>query len=420
MACHPVSTCLKISEETDNGTPGAQKEKKDTESWNIPKDELEDTAASDSQAKWKLPLSNPTEEITSGGDGGTLYQQPESETIKTGRMHLLPSGCVTRQETRCDAHSPKPMRNLVVEEEVELVVDSENMTEAGTGLMSNIEHEMQYGVMWKEKGHRDATLLNEKGSANEMGGIWFLGTNKNISLERNLNFLSTTTIMDKIFDCDTVREKLGERENDFEYRVNTPEVKDGEHPPGVENIEISAGCHTGSPKKISISLEGGDHKVSLCQAENTQDTGQTVTETGEKHHTENPLVQGETKLVLGDDTADNLKRTTEEIIDVMEVRLEVETESRTKADIDTSTEDKMETEQQHCPDVQLRERQCETDYREASELPVRDTKPGEGGRDRDESVMPPADSEDESAPTGKCMMGLICKNTVILHVLGFF
>ncbi len=415
LACHPVSFCLEIDEETDNSTPGAHEEKKVTESWNVPKDELEDTVASDRQEKWELPLSNPTEEITSGGeDGGALYQQPESKTIKTGRMPLLPSGYVTRQETRCDAHSPKPMRNVVEEEGVELIVDSENMTEAGTGQMSNTEHEESWR---KERGYMDATLLNKKGSANKMGGIWFLGTNKNTSLERNLGFLPTS-IMDKIFDCDTEGKKLGEREeNDFEFRVNTPEVKDVERPLDVENKEILMGCHPGNPKKISISLEKGDHKVSPYQAENTQDTGQT--ETGEKYHTENPLVQGETKLILDDDTADNLERTTEERIEAMEVRLEVETESRTKGDIDTSTEDKMETEQQHCSDVQLRERQCETDCREASELPGRDTEPGERRRDRDESVMPPVVGEDESTPTGKGMMGLICNNTVS-YLLGFF
>ncbi|XP_044039519.1 uncharacterized protein LOC122870015 isoform X1 [Siniperca chuatsi] len=384
LACHPVSSCFKISEETNNNTSG---------SWNIPRNELED-----SQAKWKLPLSNSTEEATSGGeDGGPLFQQPEPETIKTGRIHVLPSGCVTRQETGCDAHSPKPMRNLVGDKGVELIVDSENMTEARTRQMSNIEREMQdvvNGVTWKEKEHRNATLLNEKGSANEMGGTQLLGTNKNTSLERNLNLLATTSIMDRIFDCDTEGENLWEREeNDFD----TPEIKEVEHPPGIKTKEISVGCNTDSPKKISISLERRDSKVSHYQAENTQDMGQALNETGEKH-TENPQVQCETKFVLGDNTADNLERTTEERIDVMEVRLEVETESRTKADVGTSTENKMETEQHHCS-VQLRERECETHYREVSELPGRDTEPGGRSKDKDESVMPPVDSEDESTST---------------------
>ncbi|XP_070786310.1 DNA polymerase nu [Enoplosus armatus] len=143
--------------------------------------------------------------------------------------------------------------------------------------------------------------------------------------------------------------------------------------------------------------EREDQKVSLCQAENPQDMGQAGTETGEKHHTERPLVQCETKLVLGDGPADNLEGSTEERIDVMEVRLEEEREIRTKAGNDTSTENKMEIEQHHYYDV--RERQCETDYREVSELPGRDTEPGGRVTDKAESVRPPVDSEDESTPT---------------------
>ncbi|XP_070711310.1 DNA polymerase nu [Pempheris klunzingeri] len=115
-------------------------------------------------------------------------------------------------------------------------------------------------------------------------------------------------------------------ENDYEYRADMPEIKDVEHPHDNENKEISVGDHTGSLKKISASLVRGDHKVCYRQGENTQDMGQTVTETGEKHHTENPQVRCETsKLVLGDNGADNQERTTGERIDVIEVSLEVET-----------------------------------------------------------------------------------------------
>ncbi|KAI3375733.1 hypothetical protein L3Q82_004031 [Scortum barcoo] len=365
LACHPVSYSIKISEETDNHTPAVQEKKKVTENWNIPRDEFKDTVTSNSQVKWKLSLSNPGEEISCGGkDGGTRYQQLESETTKTVEMNLLPSGCVRRQETRCDEYSPKLMTNLVGEEGVELIVDSENITEAGTGQMSNTEYEMQDGVMWKEKRH---TLINEK--TNEVWGIQFLRTNKNSSLERNLNFLSTTSLVGKIC-CDAVGEKLGEKkENDFEFRVDTPEV-------------IGVGAM-------------GEHQVSPCRAENAQDTGQTGAR--QKHHTEKPLVQGETKLLLGDEITDNLERTTEERTEMMNVRLEMETESRTKAGIDTGTEDKMETEQQHFSDVQPRERECERSH--CREVTVRDTEQAERGRNRDEPLMPPVDSENEITPT---------------------
>ncbi|XP_073330734.1 DNA polymerase nu [Pagrus major] len=189
--------------------------------------------------------------------------------------------------------------------------------------------------------------------------------------------------MDKILDYDTKGEKLEEtEENDFEYRRNKPE---DEHPPGSESTEISVGFHTVSPKKISR-----DHKVSHCQAENTRDM---------KHHTESSFMQPETKLVRGDNTSDNLGSTAEDRVDVMEVGLEVEAE----ADTETSTEDKIETEPHLCSDLQLRQKQCEADDRETSELHGRATESGESGTDRDESEMPPDEctsTEDSARESG--------------------
>ncbi|KAF1380707.1 hypothetical protein PFLUV_G00166660 [Perca fluviatilis] len=200
LACHQVSSCLKISEETDNDTSGAQKEYRNAECWHIPRKKLDHAVGSESQEKWKLLLSNPTKEVISGEeDGGILYHQSE--------------------------------------EGVQQIVDSENM-----------------------------------------------------------------------------------------------------------------------------QAERGDHKWGHCQTESPQDVSQTVTGTAEKENTENPLVQCEaTKLFLGDTTADNLERTTEEGIEVMEVGLEVQRES--SAGLDSSSEDKIETEQHCCSDVQIRESQCQTDYR---------------------------------------------------------
>lgn len=394
LACHPISSCLKISEEIDNNTLGTQKEKEVTESWDISRNEIEDNVGSDSLAKWKLVVSIPAEEATRGGeDGGMLNQQRES--------HLL-SGSVTTQESSCDAHSPK-LTNLFGEEGVELIVDSESLTEAITGQMSNKEHEMQdglNGVKWKERGNKEATVLNGKGSANEMRGIRLLGSNRNTSLERNLNLLPTS-IMEKIFDCDTEGEKLVEKEeNDFVYRVNTPEIKEDEYQPGRIDVEISMECHAGSPTKSSLSSKGGDHKESHCHAENTEDM---------EHHAENPLMQPETK------TADNLERTRKQRINAVEVRLE-ETEGSPKAGIDTYMEDKMDPEPHLCSNFQLTEKQWETDHKEICESPVRDTELRESGRDGDESVMPPVDSN-ECTSTGK--YGLICKNT-LFYLIVFF
>ncbi|XP_042258347.1 DNA polymerase nu isoform X3 [Thunnus maccoyii] len=372
LAYRPVSSCHKISVETDSDTSGAQREMKSTESWSVSRNEREETVASGSQSRWKQPISNPSEEATSGEDEDILYQQSESGTIKTGRVHLPPSVHVTRQGTGCDTHALKPMRQLDGEEGVEQMVDSETITGAGAGHMLDIQHEMQGGVnevAWNEIGHKDAVLPNEKESANEMG------TNDNSSLKRNLYLVSTTNKMEKSFDTEGAKQEQKE-ENDFEYGVNTPEIKDVER--GSENKEITVGYHTDSPAKISISVEMRDHKMNPCQPDNTQILGHTVTETGEKHLTKAAiLLHCEAKKeVTGDSTADNLKRATEESIDGMEIGSEVETE------------------QQHCSDVHLRDRQRETDYRGVSELFGKCVEAGES-----ESVMTIVDSEDESTCT---------------------
>ncbi|XP_034532138.1 DNA polymerase nu isoform X3 [Notolabrus celidotus] len=60
----------------------------------------------------------------------------------------------------------------------------------------------------------------------------------------------------------------------------------------------------------------------------------------------------------------------------------------------------METGQHCCSDIKLTERQCERDDKEVSELPGGDTESGERQGNRDESVLPHVDKEDECAHTG--------------------
>ncbi|XP_032399977.1 DNA polymerase nu isoform X2 [Etheostoma spectabile] len=339
LACHKVSSFLKISEETENETSGAQKENRNAESL-------------DSLAKWKLHQFNPTKEVISGEeDGGILYHQSE--------------------------------------EGVQQIVDSKNMW-VGAAEISDQGHEMHDGATDQEARHWDAPLPHEKGSANEIQEFQFLGTNENTSLERNLNLVFTSK-KDKSFHCYSEVAKSGQKEhNDFDYIVNTHEIK-VEHSPSIEDKEISVGGLPGTPKKILTSSEKGEHKWGHCQAESPQDVSQTATETVEKDMTENR------PLFLGDNTADNRERTKEEGIEVMEVDLEVQKES--SAVVDSSIEDKIETEQHHCSDVQIRQSQCETDYRGVNELPGGDIEPGEKGGDRNEYVMPPVDSENASTST---------------------
>ncbi|XP_051799579.1 uncharacterized protein LOC127532282 [Acanthochromis polyacanthus] len=370
-ACHQVSSYLRICEETGN-ISSTQREMVTTESWNIAKKELEDADASGSRLQWKKPLFDPTEDTTRGGeDGDMLCMLSESDTIKTGKENLPSSDFVTGQGRSCDAHSHNLMRNIVGEKAIKLTVDLEHMTEAGIH-----EDEVMTG-----RGHKDTALLNTKELANETGRIWIWGTKMISTLEGNLGLSAT--------DCDTSVEMLGMQEGNFEYRPGTSDFKEVQRSPAAKNGDTAVGHHTGSPEEIPLSLESRHHTSSDCLTKTLQDMGQTVTETAERDHAEpGPLVQSDpTNLVLSANSAANLER-----IDVTEVRLEGETESSTKA----NTGHGMETGQAHCSDIQLRKRQCETNYREAIELPRIDTESGDRREDREELVLSPVDCEDKS------------------------
>ncbi|KAF3837165.1 hypothetical protein F7725_004629, partial [Dissostichus mawsoni] len=340
---HKVSSCFKISEETHNDKLVPQKGNKNAESWHVLRKKIGCPKIQCGLSEWRLPLSNPSEEVISGEqEGGLQYQ---------------------------------------LEEGAEEAVDSENMMQ-----MSDVRHEMQDEVTWEKTRHIEAY---EKESANEKEGP-LSGTNENATLEMNLNFTSNT---DKRLHCYSDDAKSWQKENnDFECSVRSPEIEEVEHPADREDEEASVGFHCGSPKKISMSLELGERNVSHCQAEKPQDMSQAGTETEEKHCTENPLMLCEpNKLVLGGTTADNLQRNRERI-DGMEVNLEVQRER-----IAASNKDKMETEQRHCSDVQMTERLCESDCRKGSEKPGGETVSGEQGGDRNETVKPPVDCDNESS-----------------------
>lgn len=373
MADHTFSSCLKVSVKTNNGTSGAQKGKKDTEWWNIPIHEVENIVASDSQ-----PLSDNTDDDTNGVENGGLNKQSKCETFKTGKIHLCSSGFLPRQDTRCDANSPKSVRHLDGQEGAELIVNSENMTEAGACQMSDTEHEMEAGINGTAREEMDAILPTEKRSTNKMERVLYLGTTEDTNLESSL-YLVTASNMDKSSDSNNCGAKLGETEIN-ECNISACEIE-AEHPSGSDNKAVSAGNNSGSLSKILPSVLRGDHK----------------------NQTGGLFVQCQpAKVFLVDTSPNNLERTTEDRVDMMEIGLKVDTESRAKADIDIGTEDIMETEQPHCS---FGEKQCE--YKKVSDLCGGDTGPGESGKDGDESVMVAVDSEDESASTRKCMMGIV-------------
>lgn len=390
LAHRPISSCLKVSVETNNGTSGGQKEKRGTGCSNIPINEVEDLV-SDSQLKWKQPLSDHTDEATYGVEDGGLSKQSKSETFETGRMHLCSSGFLPGQDT----NSPKSVRGLAGQEGLEFVV---HMIKAGTGQMSDTEHEMEVGIKGASEEEIDSLLPNKKISTSENEDILFLGTNEDTNLESS-SYLVTTSNMDKSTDCNSGGASFVETEVNG-CNFSACEIKEAEHPQGSEKEALTAGNNSGGP--LRPLLLSGDHKVGPCRAENPQVPYQTVFETEEEHPTGETVVQCvPAKFILADTNPNNLARTTKERVDMMEIGLEVDTESRSKADINIDIEDIMEAEQPHCSVVQTRQKQCECKL--VSDLTGGDTGPGASRNDRDESVVVVVDSE--GASLGKCMMG---------------
>ncbi|XP_041636065.1 DNA polymerase nu [Cheilinus undulatus] len=123
--------------------------------------------------------------------------------------------------------------------------------------------------------------------------------------------------------------------------------------------------------------------VSLCQTVSTY-MDWIVSKTGEKQLTERPKEQNE---MTESHQSDNQEGTAQERADVMDV-----------AGINTSTKDKTETGQQ-CSYVPLEKIPCERDYSKVDELSGGDSESEERGRERDESVLPHVDREDEYTST---------------------
>ncbi|KAK2899887.1 hypothetical protein Q8A73_013016 [Channa argus] len=386
LAQHPFLSLPNVTE-TIYGTAVVQNREKSTACRNIPRNEVEDTVASDSRLKLTQPLSQHTEEtITGAVNGDIANQQSKSEVVKAGSLHGR------RQDTSCDANSPEPVRNACGQEGVEPFVYPENMTDSVIGQMSDLEQEMELRINTNVGEEINRFLTIKKRSTSEMEGIPFLETNEDNNLESSL-YLLTTSLLHKKVDCNNGGAKLEKKV----HQCNNSECEIKEVELGSENTMISTARHSGSSSKISE--EGGDYWVSPSQAENPQ----VFDPISEKDPAEGTLVQCEpTKLVLGVTTPYNLERTTEERTEIIEKNKGMKSVSRTKAGADIGTKDKLKTKQAHCSDVQLSERLCETEYREVNGFFGEDIEPRENGKDTDESLMFPVENEDESASTDNC------------------
>ncbi|KAM3590202.1 uncharacterized protein V6R79_005780 [Siganus canaliculatus] len=229
-------------EEPNCSTSGAQTEKKASESWNIPRNEIKGAVGSDSGATWTRPLSNLTAEATGGMKCGE-----EFETVQTGGIRVRLSGRVANQETAFEAHSPKLMRNLVEE----LRGESQSVAQGGH-------------VLWDETG--SAHVLKRE-------------------------MMLTTSITDtEMFDSDVEGEKLGDiGEKEVGDKVCAPEITVVF--PVNEDKQPSEGRLT---SEISVSLMQTDHEVTPCQNMklHTENTPGDLDETADGRMTEDSVETG--------------------------------------------------------------------------------------------------------------------------------
>lgn len=221
---------------------------------------------------------------------------------------------------------------------------------ADRGQMLDMKQVGRYEDTQKEIGQRDVKWPNEN-RADEMGQ----------SSKAKLDSVSTTNDMDKSFHTEGA--KPWQKEEN-EYRVMS----------AAEINEAECSSENNSPAMISVSVVKQPTSGLLAHCESTS-------------------------VLLGEFTADYQERTSGEHIDNMEVGMERE-----------STEDKVDTEQHHCSDVQLTDTRCDTDCRDVNELLVKGTEDNKG----DEFMMTAVDTEDKS--TGAYMSGLICLDFFNLRI----
>lgn len=203
----------------------------------------------DSQAKRKCVV--PLTEATCGReDGGKLHQQRESQTIKSGGIHLILSSSVKKQESSFDAPKLISLR----EKGLHLIVQSEKMTEESPGQLSNRQHD-------------------EKGPINEEK--W----NKSTCRE-------TRTKRKREKNC--VNNKISYSYTDSD---NTCKIQEVGHQPCSVNEETSVKCLAGSKIKSSqeedqlearLEETGNSGEADTCTVYKTDMDLQTQCETD--HH----------------------------------------------------------------------------------------------------------------------------------------
>lgn len=230
--CHPVSSCLKISKETDDNSSGAQIENEVIESCNISRNEIKDSVGTDSQAKRKrvVPLTEARE------DGGKLHQQRESETIKSGGIHLILSSSVKKQESSFDVSRLISLR----EKELQVIVQSKKMIEVSTGQLSNRQHDEKGPIneeKWNESTCRETRTKRKR-------------EERNLLLELNVNTISEKkSVVSKIYYSYTGGDQFLEKDSD-----NTHKIQEVEHQPCSINEETSV-KHLASSKTKSSQEE---------------------------------------------------------------------------------------------------------------------------------------------------------------------
>ncbi|XP_041842355.1 DNA polymerase nu isoform X3 [Melanotaenia boesemani] len=213
VVSHLVSSC---PEETDY-ISGAQKDEKTT--WTTSRSKPEDTLASGGQLRWKQHLSNQDGETTDGAeDGGELYQQSESEVVKTKRFGAFPTGLWPNDYTRTEIAERKHRKGPLVQSEPINFVLGDNST-----------HNLERIVLMEE------TVEAETENKTKMG------TDESVEHKVETFQLHFSDIQPRQRQCETnykeereARKQRAERKVpvvpllDYEEKIKPAEVSDGE------------------------------------------------------------------------------------------------------------------------------------------------------------------------------------------------
>lgn len=167
-------------------------------------------------------------------------------------------------------------------------------------------------------------------------------------------------------------------------------------------------------KQTTSGVKHGEMLYGQSESNCQPPSDHTVVEGAERDQTEG-LVQSElTTLTLEHNRGPNLEKT-----HLISVIVEDDTDGKTTADDEETTEHMMDTGRLHRSEILQKESQCESSIKEDTGLPVINTEAGQTGKER-EVELPQLDEEQQIMSAGECYLQYSqCFKLISLYLLKF-